>query len=733
MPVTLSQTALMLLTVSAGISLTFAQQPGPRPGGPGGGPGGMMRMLPVMQALDENSDGEISAQELANASAALAALDKDGNGKLTLDELRPAFRGFPGPGGRSGPGGANAGRAPLDPDAVEFSDGAATIPDRETYKRLSYQGSDVLIDTHLKGLEYVKFQIEGAGTDDPRIYFINTKTHRAHMMFMNKIGLPRRGTGQMRGVLVFRPMLKSPSGKSGLYTYEFEPNDAFPCEMVQAAHDLLVGHSALLKGSLAYYLLPRAKERYLSERDQYKAAGLEVVDDDDLYKDIGYLPLHPTEAFGRLRLMALDERPGPRDIVIYPTLPNEMPRVAGIITGVRQTPLSHVNLRAIQDNVPNAFIADVSGNRTIGELIGSYVYYKVAADGYEIREATATEVNHHFVNLRPAQRQTPARDLSVTGIRPLDQSQFADSSSIGGKSANLAVMRTFGFREDLVPDGFAVPFYFYDQFMRHNGFYAMASEMTRTADFQKNADAREAALGKFRKTLKKGKIPAWMMNALSEVQNRFPRGTSIRCRSSTNTEDLPGFSGAGLYDSYTHHPDEGHLSKSIKQVFASMWNYRAYEEREFYRISHFSAAMGVLLHPNSSEEQANGVAVTEDIVYQTGSQGGRSYYINAQVGEDLVTNPDGESIPEEILLSPRSPSEDRVVRRSNRVPGEGPLLSVRHLGELRESLGTIHRNFRALYHQPLDAPFAMEVEFKITSAGRLSIKQARPWVYQSSP
>ena len=141
--------------------------------------------------------------------------------------------------------------------------------------------------------------------------------------------------------------------------------------------------------------------------------------------------------------------------------------------------------------------------------------------------------------------------------------------------------------------------------------------------------------------------------------------------------------------------------------------------------------MGVLLHLNTSREQANGVAVTEDVAYQTGSQGGRSYYLNAQVGEDLVTNPDSESIPEEILLSPRSPSDDRVIRRSNRLPGEGPLLSVRHLGELRGALGTIQDRFRTLYSQPADAPFAMEVEFKITAAGKLSIKQARPWVYPS--
>ena len=42
--------------------------------------------------------------------------------------------------------------------------------------------------------------------------------------------------------------------------------------------------------------------------------------------------------------MELDERPTARDVVLYKTLPNEMPRVAGIITEVTKTPLSHVNL-----------------------------------------------------------------------------------------------------------------------------------------------------------------------------------------------------------------------------------------------------------------------------------------------------------------------------------------------------------------------------------------------------
>ena len=295
------------------------------------------------------------------------------------------------------------------------------------------------------------------------------------------------------------------------------------------------------------------------------------------------------------------------------------------------------------------------------------------------------------------------------------------------KASNLAELRNMAFRVADVPDGYAIPFYFYDQFMQFNQFYEEMDELRADETFQTDSAVREESLKEFRKKIRKADMPDWMIEKITALQNAFPEGTEIRCRSSTNNEDLPDFSGAGLYESYTHHLDEGHLSKSIKQVFASMWTFRAFDEREFYRIDHAAAAMGVLVHPNFSDELANGVAVTTDPVYQ--SKG--NFYLNTQLAEELVTNPEGGSTPEEILLDTEDSSIFTVVRRSNLVEEGARILDDDALRRLRVVLNAIHNDFRFLYKVPATDDFAMDIEFKITAEGNLAVKQARPWVFQS--
>ena len=704
---------------------------GQRRGGRGGPP-----PPPILTAIDKNNDGVLTKEEIQNAVKALKTLDKNKDGSIAGDELRPSGGGGRRRGGFFGGffGGSGSNTKLQKPNEVKFKDGIAAIKSMDVYHQLSYRGQEVLIDTFLADLEFVKFTIHEAKSKNPTLYFINTKTHRAHMMFGRAIGLPRlRGENQMKGVLVYRPRLKSPMGNQGLFTFEFEPFDRYTYKEVKFAQETLVKFMPSLKGNIGYYPRGTAVEQYEVDRKLYTAkdSAVKIYLDEDLNAaDIAYLPLNPGTGYGRLRLMKLKDRPSPRDVVLYRSLPNEMPRVAGIITAVRQTPLSHVNLRAIQDKVPNAFINNAADDSRIKPLIGKLVYYRVDGQGFQIREASKAEVDKHYAKIRPPKRQYPRRDLSQRRILPLTQLGFKNSTSVGVKAANIATMHTFGFPKGTIPEGYGIPFYFYDEFMKHNGFYEYARTLLKSSEFRATAKTQKKQLKKFRKLIRKGRMPGWMMAELEKLHQSFPVGTSLRCRSSTNNEDLPGFSGAGLYGSYTHKKSEGHLSKSVKQVFASLWNFRAFEEREFYRVDHLTTAMGVLVHVNFKNEKANGVAVTDDILYETKG----NYYLNTQVGEDLVTNPNQESIPEEILLDWWKGNKYELRRRSNRIERTEQLLSAGQLEQLRVLLGIIHGRFAKLYGKALETErFAMEIEFKITRKGEVVVKQARPWVYSSKP
>ena len=274
----------------------------------------------------------------------------------------------------------------------------------------------------------------------------------------------------------------------------------------------------------------------------------------------------------------------------------------------------------------------------------------------------------HFADVRPSKMQEPERDLSVTKILSVDNIGFADSSRFGVKTANVATLRTLGFPDGTVPKGFGVPFHFYDAFMKHNGFYDKVEAMLKDLEFLNDQDTKAAELKKFRAEIKNGEMPAWMMDALSELHSAFPEGTSLRCRSSTNNEDLPGFSGAGLYDSYTHHPSEGHLSKSIKQVFASLWNTGHLRHGTSTALTILLLAMGVLVHPNL---EMNRRTVSLSAMMSSIKRQGITTSIFKLV-RDLVTNPEEQSIPEEILLDWWDSNNYRVVTTSNRDNGWRP-------------------------------------------------------------
>jgi hypothetical protein len=89
----MKNTAALLIALGLALpAVTLAQDSDqPRPPRRDGAPGldGPRPIPPLMAALDANHDGVIDETEIKNASEALRKMDKNGDGKLTLEELRP--------------------------------------------------------------------------------------------------------------------------------------------------------------------------------------------------------------------------------------------------------------------------------------------------------------------------------------------------------------------------------------------------------------------------------------------------------------------------------------------------------------------------------------------------------------------------------------------------------------------------------------------------------------------
>ncbi len=622
---------------------------------------------------------------------------------------------------------------------VAINEGARLVPDRATFETLA-RTDDV---PGQLGAEEMKILILGVDTDAPELYFLNTNAFAFHYDFATEVLHVEQDLGAFNARTYFRDDRSNLAGTiiahdrfqpvgsaaAGLYALEFWPTDPVRAKHVALAFQLVSRAMAFAADKLAYHPAGDTQEAlYAQDRDALAAAGVRSILTAELFADVSYVALNLGEGYGVLSAIdaAASRPPSIRDVALFATLPNDLGHVAGVISATPQTPLSHINLKAKQNDTPNAYVRDAATEPRIAALLGQVVRYAVTPDDFELAAATPEQVQAWLDQVRPQQPQSPSRDLTISDIRALDSLGHHDVDSVGAKAANVAELRRM-LPDGTVPDGYAIPFALYDAFMTAGGFYDRAREIAADPELQADVAKRDAALAKLRKQIKKLDVPPEIAAKITELQARFPAGQGIRCRSSTNNEDLEGFNGAGLYDSFTHRADEGDLARTVKQVWASLWNLRAFDERDFHRIDHLSAAMGVLVHPNLDDELANGVAVTKN-PFDPNWPG---FYVNVQVGESLVTNPDPNATPDELLVSAigeHGEYETQVIRRSTLTPDGRRVLTPEQLAGLTKALATIQRRFKIVYGAQRNEGFAMDVEFKVNAAGRLVVKQARPWV-----
>ena len=254
----------------------------------------------------------------------------------------------------------------LDPNV-----GAVSVPDRATFEALAHVYPPWSAELDMKVVVF------GIDTETPRVYFQNANTYPFHHTFVNLLvdeGIEQNAAQATNGNLHYYPSLEAADGSLGVYAAWYV--STHPFTEVDRFFTLIAASMPLLEQDLAYRFRNYQLLTIQNDIPLYEDSRIPLIFDEDLATERDFIPLNEAVGFGLLRVLEPDERPSLRDVVIYEALPNNLPRVAGIISTVPQTPLSHVNLRAIQDGIPNAYIRDALDNNNIESLIGSFVRYE---------------------------------------------------------------------------------------------------------------------------------------------------------------------------------------------------------------------------------------------------------------------------------------------------------------------------------------------------------------------
>ena len=478
----------------------------------------------------------------------------------------------------------------------------------------------------------------------------------------------------------------------------------------------------------------------------------------------------PGLAFGRVRSFTdddlVDGRIGPfgwQDIVVVHEPPVTLEGVmAASITGVRQDVLTHLNVLSALRGTPNVHVANALD--VFAPFEGQLVRLEVLPTEYSIREATVEEAEAHWAQQRPRAELNAPPDRDATEPLSLDAvpvksaaERTAAVSRYGAKATGLAVLRSVG-DTDHVVRGFGIPMGAYFAFMEANEWDAPVEEGTerlsyaQTIDrwldddtFRSDAERRAEWLTALREEIETNGVvdPTLLQTLREQIEAEFGDPTvMVRFRSSSNAEDSLSFNGAGLYQSVSgcalDAPEDAEsaceagrrskpMAEAMTRVWASLWSFGAYEEREYYQLDHREVGMGILVNPRFVDEQANGVAFTGNPTDLSDPR----YTINVQRGEVPVVSSTPGLVAElnRVRVEDGEVSIDRVVRSSLVPEGEVVLDD----GQVQE-LGALLERIVAVYPVDAEPPegtqVMLDLEFKITAEGELMLKQVRPFAAQ---
>lgn len=607
------------------------------------------------------------------------------------------------------------------------------------------------LDTSLPGALSGKVVLDRI--DGDTLYFQNSQKYQIHYQFasahLSGNGRPVVGSlASFNQTEYYAPDRRFLLGAvtyytgPGIWALEIAPYDTATAPLITALYEAVKREAYF---GPALYFHPTSTQVEAEARTL--PASVKIKTTDEIYAATDYQPLNLGTAVGQLRFVTAAGLATTylsyRDIVVLDRIPNDISVVQGTITEEFQTPLSHINVLAQNRKTPNMGLRRATSNAALRALEGKWVRLTVTATRWTVEEVSQAEADAHWEAHKPTPVTLPPADLTVKDLRdikdvtpegagPLRDAIKTAVLAFGGKSAHYSIL----IRTANVPvrKAFAIPAFYYVQFMEQNGFFAQLDRLQADPEFRSKQSVRDARLAELRAAMGKAPIDMAFQTLLKNKMNADYPGQDLRFRSSTNSEDLDGFPCAGCYESHTGEAaDWDDVLDAIRDTWASAFLFRTYEERSYYSVDHKSVVMPLLVHPNFPEEEANGVALTANPYDPTGLQPG--LYVNVQAGGDAeVVHPPPGVTSDEFIYQFDQPGQPIIyLSRSNLVEPGKTVLTTAQIFSLGTALSAIHERFSPAYGPKAGNKgwYAMDVEFKFDDEGagqvpKLYVKQARP-------
>lgn len=629
-----------------------------------------------------------------------------------------------------------AGLAPHPVTATHDGDASRAIPDAAMWTALAAHDASSVFGS----IESVKIIVD---RHQDRVYFLQSRRWPLHFDFAARF-LSEPGDAVSDGWTFNQTQYHDPQRRfvlgtlthlaaKDLWSFELYAGDTLDVPTTLAAI-AVIKQNVFFANALRYRPVPAA---HIAASATF-AAQINVVTSAELFGAVEYQAIELGTAIGRVRIIdaPLADTVGHaqqmaaltnRDIAVLAEPPLEIPPVAGIISNQLLAPLGHIAVLAHSRHTPTAAQRNATALPTL--LAQRDRWVKLSIEGGSMRvepldEAAATRA---IANARPQPKLQQAVRLATDhpGLPLLAAIASNDIAHFGAKTVQLAQVARLGVP---TPRAFGLPFAAYLDFLHSTGLDAQLTSMLRDPAFLADPIERRRQLDAFRTAIAAAPVPARItVPVAAQIAVELAGARNVRLRSSTNAEDLAGFSGAGLYQSVRIKAgSNAELERGLRNVWASVWTFEAFEERRAFGIDQARVAMAILVQESIDTDEVSGVVISGNPFYQ----GRPAVFINAAPRGVTVTSASGGDVPEQVLrYTFKAMTGIERISRSAQAP-DRDLLSDDEIEQLTALAQRLHQGF---LHTDVGTAQALDIEFLLTrapngtSARQFVIVQARPY------